>query len=98
MIDSILEHYGPQVAIIIIHNISGEAARSELETFADPLKKMAFAQLRAKQWLSDALFSSTFPSSKVGDTEKKTFLQQVIRYGAPFSRHDRDQNLTIVLV
>ncbi|KAI4177772.1 MAG: hypothetical protein LQ343_000236 [Gyalolechia ehrenbergii] len=79
MVDSILERYGPQAALVIIHNISGEAARSELETLADPLKKMVFAQPRARQWLSDALYSSTFPSSKVGDAEKRTFLQQIMR-------------------
>ncbi|KAL9030625.1 MAG: hypothetical protein Q9196_001281 [Gyalolechia fulgens] len=79
MVDSILERYGPQAALVIIHNISGEAARSELETLADPLKKMIFAQPRAKQWLSDALYSNTFPSSKVGDAEKRIFLQQVMR-------------------
>ena len=78
MMHNILEHYGPQVALAIIHNISGEAARSELDTFADPLKRMIFAQPRAKQWLSDALFSSTFPSSKVGNGEKRTFLQQIM--------------------
>lgn len=78
MVDSVLERYGPQAALVIIHNISGEAARSELETLADPLKKMVFAQPKAKQWLSDALYSKTFPSSKVGDVEKRTFLQQVM--------------------
>lgn len=79
MANNILSQYGPQAALVIIHGISGETARSELETFADPLKRMVFAQPRAKQWVSDALFTSTFPSSKVGDAEKRVFLQQIMR-------------------
>ncbi|KAL9601742.1 MAG: hypothetical protein Q9219_002353 [cf. Caloplaca sp. 3 TL-2023] len=78
MMDSVLEQYGPQVALVIVHGVSGEAARSELETLADPLKKMISAQPKAKQWLSDALFASTFPSSKVENGEKRIFLQQIV--------------------
>lgn len=80
MVDSILHQYGPQVTQVIIHNIGGEAARSELEILADPLRKMVFAQPSAKQWISDALFGSAFPSSKVSDGEKRIWLQQVIKY------------------
>ncbi|KAL8836862.1 MAG: hypothetical protein Q9170_002753 [Blastenia crenularia] len=78
ILDSTLERYGPQVALVIIHGISGEVARSDLESLSDTLKKMVFAQPRAKQWLSDALLANTFPSSKVGEAEKRIFLQQVM--------------------
>ncbi|KAL8946115.1 MAG: hypothetical protein Q9222_007443, partial [Ikaeria aurantiellina] len=78
MVNNILEQYGPQAATVIINSIGGEAARSELENFANPLRKMVFAQPRAKQWLSSALFSNTFPSSKVKEEEKRIWLQQVM--------------------
>lgn len=79
MVNWIIEQYGPQVIQVVIHNISGEAARSELETLADPLRKMVVDQTQAKQWISDALFSSSFPSPKVGVAEKRVWLQQVMR-------------------
>ncbi|KAL8734875.1 MAG: hypothetical protein Q9166_001227 [cf. Caloplaca sp. 2 TL-2023] len=88
MVQIFLEQYGPQVAQAIMINIGGEASRSELETFADPLRQMVTNQVKVRQWLSDALFSNvspavfsnTFPSSaKVGDTEKRMFLQQVMK-------------------
>ncbi|KAL9579114.1 MAG: hypothetical protein Q9203_006837 [Teloschistes exilis] len=78
MVNWIIEQYGPQVIQVVIHNISGEAARSELETLADPLRKMVVDQTQAKQWISDALFSSSFPSPKVGVAEKRIWLQQVM--------------------
>ncbi|KAL8710953.1 MAG: hypothetical protein Q9220_004552 [cf. Caloplaca sp. 1 TL-2023] len=79
MVSDILEQYGPQATAAIVNNIAGEAARSELERLAEPLRKMVFAQPKAKQWLSSALFSNAFPSSKVGSAEKKFWLQQVMK-------------------
>ncbi|KAI4246998.1 MAG: hypothetical protein L6R40_001663 [Gallowayella cf. fulva] len=79
MVDSILELYGPQITQAIINNIGGEASRSELDSFAEPLRQMASAQASARQWLSNALSSSAFPSRKVGAAEKRVFLQQVLK-------------------
>ncbi|KAL8907382.1 MAG: hypothetical protein Q9207_001432 [Kuettlingeria erythrocarpa] len=79
VIDNIVSQYGPVATLVIMHSISGEVARSELETFVDPLKRMVFSQVRAKQWISDALFAPTFPSSKVGDAQKRKFIQQVAK-------------------
>ncbi|KAL8764203.1 MAG: hypothetical protein Q9184_000172 [Pyrenodesmia sp. 2 TL-2023] len=77
VIDSIVGEYGPHATLVIMHSMSGEIARSELETFVDPLKRLVFSQARAKQWISDALFASTFPSTKVGDAQKRKFIQQI---------------------
>ncbi|KAL8985229.1 MAG: hypothetical protein Q9205_001008 [Flavoplaca limonia] len=62
----------------IIKNIGGDAIRSELENWASPLRQMVSTQIRSKQWIKEALFSNSFPSYKVGDTEKKQFLEQVM--------------------
>ncbi|KAI4239359.1 MAG: hypothetical protein LQ349_000458 [Xanthoria aureola] len=75
----ILEQYGPLATQAIINNIGGDAVRSELENWANPLRQMVSTQIRSKQWIKDALFSDTFPSSKVGDAEKKQFLEQVMQ-------------------
>ena len=65
---------------IIVYDIAGDVPRSEIEALSEPLRKLAFAQSRAKQWISDALFSSTFPSSKITEAEKRVWLQQIIKY------------------
>ncbi|KAI4282403.1 MAG: hypothetical protein L6R38_002955 [Xanthoria sp. 2 TBL-2021] len=74
-----LEQYGPQATQAIINNIGGDAVRSELENWANPLRQMVSTQIRSKQWIKEALFSNTFPSSKVGDAEKTQFLEQVMQ-------------------
>jgi len=77
-IKNIMEHVGPLLAAALIHNIGGAGARSELDTIAEPLKKMVFKQPKAKAWLEAALFSGTFPSQKVDAKEKKIWLQKVM--------------------
>ena len=76
---AVTEQYGPQLCHILVRKIGGEAARSELDVLAEPLKKLIFAQPQAKLWLSDALSSKDFPSQKVGPTEKRIWLQKIIR-------------------
>ena len=75
----VLQEYGPQLAHILVRSIAGEAARSELDVLAEPLKKLVFAQPRARAWLQDALMSDTFPSSKVSESEKRVWLQRIMR-------------------
>ena len=76
---AVIQQYGPQLCHILVRNIGGEAARSELELLAEPLKKLVSAQSQAKIWLSNALSSDDFPSQKVGSTEKRVWLQKIIR-------------------
>ncbi|KAL9021034.1 MAG: hypothetical protein Q9185_001702 [Variospora sp. 1 TL-2023] len=79
MVDSILAQYGPHATLIIVHKISGQCARSEVETYAEPLKRLAFTQVRAKQWLEDAFYTDSFPSQKMASNQKRLFLEKVIR-------------------
>ncbi|KAL8657900.1 MAG: hypothetical protein Q9226_001450 [Calogaya cf. arnoldii] len=73
-----LEQYGLQATQTIINNIGGDCPRSELEDWAEPLRQMVSTQIRSKQWMKEALFSNSFPSSRVSDAEKKQFLEQVM--------------------
>ena len=73
-----MKEYGPQLCRALIRNISGEAARSELDVLSLPLKKLVFAQPQAKQWLADALSSTSFVSDKIGYTEKRVWLQKIM--------------------
>ncbi|KAL9072773.1 MAG: hypothetical protein Q9161_003314 [Pseudevernia consocians] len=75
---AVTQQYGPQLCYLLVRNIGGEAARSELDVLAEPLKKLIFAQPQAKTWLSNALSSEDFPSQKVGTTEKRVWLQKII--------------------
>ena len=74
-----MQEYGPQLGYALMINIGGRAARSELDDLAEPLKRLASAQPKAKEWLSNALSSSDFPSDKVGEVEKRIWLQKVIK-------------------
>ena len=73
-----LQQYGPMLCQILIHSIAGEVPRSSLDTMADPLRKIVFAQPQAKQWLSAALDHPNFPSKKVDATQKRVWLQKVM--------------------
>ena len=76
---AVTQQYGPPLCQILVRNIGGEAARSELDVLAEPLKKLVFAQPHAKLWLSNALSSEDFPSQKVGTTEKRVWLQKILK-------------------
>lgn len=80
MLNAAMQEYGPQLAYALIRGIGGDAARSELDTLSEPLKKLVVKQPKARQWLTDALASDTFPGKSVGDTEKRIWLQKVYRY------------------
>ena len=79
LMKNIWDDYGPQLSYILVMNIGGRAARSDLDVIAEPLKKLVYHQPRAKTWLSDALSNSDFPSQNVGATEKRMWLEKIIK-------------------
>lgn len=79
MVQAAVQQYGPYLCRIIVHQIAGEAARSDLNTLSEPLKKLVFHQPHVKQWLSDALENSLSPSSKVGSIERRIWLQKIMQ-------------------
>lgn len=72
--------YGPLICQVLVHRIAGEASRSELDMLAQPLKKIISCQQSAKAWLADALNSSTFPSQRVSQDDKRIWLNKIMRY------------------
>ncbi|MCJ1285127.1 hypothetical protein MMC26_004465 [Xylographa opegraphella] len=80
MVDAAMQTYGPDLARALMRGIGGEAARSELDSLSELLKKMVYTQPRAKQWLTDALAGGDFPSQVVSDVEKRVWLQKVVKY------------------
>lgn len=73
-----MQVYGPQLCHALVRNISGEAARSELDMLSLPLKKLVFAEPQAKAWLSDALESNSFVSDRVDLTTRRLWLQKIL--------------------
>ncbi len=74
----VMQTYGPTICVILIHGIAGEVPRSNLETLAESLKKLIFAQPQAKQWISAALEHPNFPSKKITAAQKRIWLQKVM--------------------
>lgn len=73
-----VEHLGPLLARSLMHNIGGNASRSELDKLSDPLKKLVTQHPRSKDWLEAALFGPSFPGSEASQDDKSMFLKKVI--------------------
>lgn len=73
-----VEHLGPLLARSLVHNIGGNASRSELDKLSDPLKKIVVQHPRSKQWLEAALFDPLFPESEASKDDKSMFLKKVM--------------------
>jgi hypothetical protein len=73
-------HLGPLLAQVLVHNIGGNAARSELDKISEPIKKLVVRHLHSKNWFEAALMSQNFPSDKVTIKDKQIFLQKIIKY------------------
>ncbi|KAI9746575.1 MAG: hypothetical protein M1818_000288 [Claussenomyces sp. TS43310] len=74
-----MEQVGPFLAQALIYNVSGNAARSELDKIAEPLKRLVARQVRAKSWLENALFHLTDQDNKASENERRIFLQKLIK-------------------
>ncbi|TKA77503.1 hypothetical protein B0A49_00793 [Cryomyces minteri] len=78
-VDYTIQHFGLLLSTALVRQIGGDAARSELDFLAEPLKKLIFRQPLAKDWLEAALCGAEFPpSARVGLAEKRRFLQMVV--------------------
>lgn len=80
MVNSIMEEYGGQLSYILMINLGGGAARSDLDILAELLKKLVHFQPKSKDWLSDALSSKDFPSQRIGSAEKRIWVQKVVKW------------------
>lgn len=82
-----MQEYGPQFSHAVIMGVGGQALRSDLDTLAEPLKALVTCQPKAKTWLTDALSSKSFPSTNVGPTEKRIWLQKIMKYVIHLAPH-----------
>ncbi|KAL9128116.1 MAG: hypothetical protein Q9217_003137 [Psora testacea] len=72
-----LNVYGPQLCHVLAFQIGGDCARSQLDTVAEPLRKLIPAQPQARRWLTQALGHPDFPSSRIGVDQKRIWMQKI---------------------
>lgn len=73
-----IRRFGPTLSLALVTQVGGNAQRSELEYLCEPLKALIFNHPPSRQWLEAALLDPSFPSQRVGNDEKRKFLQQVM--------------------
>ncbi|KAG9700231.1 ARM repeat-containing protein, partial [Aureobasidium melanogenum] len=76
---SVLTAFASPLSRALIFNIGGLAQRSEIEPLCKPLRALIFSQPGlAKQHLEAALLDPSFPSTNVGEKEKRVFVAKVL--------------------
>ena len=78
----VMDVYGPRLANSLIHQIGGQAQRSDLDMLCEPLKGLLLHQGSAQMWLQNGLDSDSFPSSSVSIDDKTRFLRQLMSSGS----------------
>lgn len=73
-----ITHLGPLLARCLIRNIGGNAARSELDKVSEPLKKLVNQHVKARPWLEQSLFDSSFPGQQLSHEDRSAFLKKII--------------------
>ena len=80
VVEGIVEALAPQICQELIFQIAGTAMRSQLDTIADPLKKLIFHRtMLAKRCMTQALESPGFPNPEVTLADRRVFLQKLLR-------------------
>ncbi|KAG9853919.1 ARM repeat-containing protein, partial [Aureobasidium melanogenum] len=76
---SVLSAFAAPLSRALVFNIGGLAQRSEIESLCKPLRALVFSQPGlAKQCLEEALLDANFPSTNVGEKEKRVFVAKVL--------------------
>lgn len=75
----IVEACGPTLAEKLCWALGGGCQRSDVDTLAEPLKKLVVRQPRCKAWLLEALKPEGFPTANVSEKDKRMFVDKVLR-------------------
>ncbi|KAF4548175.1 Hypothetical protein D9617_31g064110 [Elsinoe fawcettii] len=68
----------PHVATALVHQLGGNAQRSELEAISKVLRAFMMANPRAKAMLEDALRGTAFPvTAQASEQQKKAFINRI---------------------
>ncbi|KAI9729993.1 MAG: hypothetical protein M1834_006191 [Cirrosporium novae-zelandiae] len=70
---------GPYLSRVLIFNIGGSAARSELDFLAEPLRALVFRMGdQAARWFNDCMKDPQFPGQKVDEKKKSEWISKII--------------------
>ncbi|THV76994.1 ARM repeat-containing protein [Aureobasidium pullulans] len=76
---AIITAFATPLSRALIFNMGGLAQRSEIESLCKPLRALVFSQPGlAKAHLEEGLMDPQFPSTNVGEKEKRVFLAKVL--------------------
>jgi hypothetical protein len=75
-LDDVINHFGPRLAMGIIRNVAGGATRTDLDWFAEPLKKLSTRTVYARKLLEEAL-AAVDAGPAVGPDIKARFMKQI---------------------
>jgi hypothetical protein len=75
-LDEVLMHFGPRLAAALIHQVAGNATRTDLDWYAEPLKAFCTRHVQTKKWLEAALMENDFPA-QVSPEVRRRFLKQL---------------------
>ncbi|KAL1839946.1 hypothetical protein VTJ49DRAFT_990 [Mycothermus thermophilus] len=77
-----MTHLGPLVARSLVRNLSGHAARSEIDKLCEPLKRLVVTRPEAQEWLRAALLDDgcLLPGAaeRVSAEERVAFLRKIV--------------------
>ncbi|KAI9722130.1 MAG: hypothetical protein M1828_004944 [Chrysothrix sp. TS-e1954] len=75
----LLAYYCPGLTRIAVHQIGGNASRSDLDRLSLLLKQLVKTQMPAlRGWMQAALTEATFPSGRLSEAEKSRFVSMVV--------------------
>lgn len=76
-INQIIAAYGPKLCLALVHQIGGQAYRSDIDCIMEPLKALLMNQSGTHMWLREALAHDSFPSNRVTMDDRARFLKQI---------------------
>ncbi|KAK3715372.1 member of the karyopherin-beta [Vermiconidia calcicola] len=77
-INQVMSSYGQQLVYSLLHQIRGQAQRSELDYVCEPLKALLLHQSGTQTWLQSALADERFAIPRVTMNDRAMFLRQIM--------------------
>ncbi|KAE9984149.1 hypothetical protein EG327_005230 [Venturia inaequalis] len=74
-LDEVITYFGPTLAHNLINQVSGNATRTDLDWFTEPLRSFIRRDVQTKKWIEAALTAADFPAPNVGMDVRRKFLK-----------------------
>ncbi|TID19500.1 ARM repeat-containing protein [Venturia nashicola] len=74
-LDEVITYFGPTLAHNLINQVSGNATRTDLDWFTEPLRSFIKRDVQTKKWIELALTSADFPAPNVTMEARRKFLK-----------------------